>query len=183
MNHKNLKLNYISSSSQLISDDSSSISFKSEESLDVFWLSKLIFFAINVDCLFLALFLGFRFFLRKLYLRFTFKDHDNSVLTICYLRDGRIASGDSTGKMIIWSKNFSFVKEIKEHEDAVNHIIQLKDGRIVSSSADKKIIIWDLDFKILSVFNEHSESINKLCALREGGFVSAGTDKIINFWK
>ena len=62
------------------------------------------------------------------------------------MRDGRIVSEDSTGKMIIWSKNFSFINEIKEHEDTVNHIIRLKDGRVVSCYYYKKIHGYEIQF-------------------------------------
>ena len=114
---------------------------------------------------------------------YNLKEHNESVMSVCILRDGRIISGDKSGKIIVWLKNLSNNKEIKEHTDAVMHIIQLKDGRVVSCSADKTIKIWDLDFRCLFTYKNHKGSVNRLVSLRDGGFGSVGADSILNIWR
>ena len=114
---------------------------------------------------------------------YNLKEHNESVTCICGLRDGRIISGDKSGKMILWLKNFSNNKEIKEHNEAIMHIIQLKDGRVVTCSADKMIKIWDLDFRCLNTFKNHKGCVNRLISLRDGGFCSAGSDCLLNIWR
>ena len=114
---------------------------------------------------------------------YNLKEHNESVMSVCILRDGRIISGDKSGKIIVWLKNLSNNKEIKEHTDAVMHIIQLKDGRVVTCSADKTIKIWDLDFRCLFTYKNHKGSVNRLVSLRDGGFGSVGADSILNIWR
>ena len=115
---------------------------------------------------------------------YNLKEHNNeSVMSVCCLRDGRIVSGDKSGKIILWLKNFSNNKEIKEHTDAIMHIIQLKDGRVVSCSADKTIKIWDLDFRCLFTYQKHKGCVNRLVSLRDGGFGSVGADSLLNLWR
>jgi WD40 repeat protein len=114
---------------------------------------------------------------------YNLKEHNESVMSICCLRDGRIVSGDKSGKLILWLKNLSNNKEIKEHTDAIMSIIQLKDGRVVSCSADKTIKIWDLDFRCLFTYKNHKGCVNKLISLRDGGFASAGADCLLNIWR
>ena len=114
---------------------------------------------------------------------YNLKEHNESVMCICSLRDGRIVSGDKTGKIILWYKNFSNNKEIKEHTDAIMSIIQLKDGRVVTCSADKTIKIWDLDFRCLFTYKNHKGCVNRLISLRDGGFGSVGADCLLNIWR
>ena len=114
---------------------------------------------------------------------YNLKEHNESVMCVCSLRDGRIISGDKTGKMLLWSRNFSNNREIKEHTDAVMHIIQLKDGRVVSCSADKTIKIWDLDFRCLFTHKNHKACVNRLISLKDGGFASCGADCLLSIWR
>ena len=74
--------------------------------------------------------------------------HAGLVYTLQVLPDGRIVSGHSSGKIIIWSKLEAgeWKQEVlKGHAGGVSTLQVLADGRIVSGGYDGDILIWDGD--------------------------------------
>ena len=75
-------------------------------------------------------------------------NHGNSsIYTIIQLQDGRLASGNSDGSIVIYNqKTFESEMIIKEHSKNIYDIIQLKNGNLVSCSGDdKKMNIYQIN--------------------------------------
>jgi microtubule-associated protein-like 1/2 len=72
-------------------------------------------------------------------------------------KNGNILTGDSEGKITVWSisnKDGSYVpeKEVQAHEKSVTSLLMIPEGSLVSGSeADRRISAWDpFSFNLLT---------------------------------
>lgn len=74
----------------------------------------------------------------------TLTGHNDSVLCLLQLRDGRLASASGDKSIKLWNliTNECLITLIG-HSRSVNYIIQFSDDRLISGSGDKTIMIWD----------------------------------------
>ena len=73
------------------------------------------------------------------------KGHEDFILSLIQLHDGRIVSGSDDLTIKIWDLNsHKCTVTYKVHEDKVRPIIQLTDGKLLTSSNDRNIKLWEI---------------------------------------
>jgi len=115
------------------------------------------------------------------------RGHENGVVGLVILQDGRVFTGsyDQTG--IVWNPQFGETGKIdlqlRGHIGYVSCICQLMDSRLVTSSVDKSIIIWDCKTgKNLQALRGHGGFVLCLCGLLDGNLCSGSRDKTLRVW-
>jgi WD40 repeat protein len=74
------------------------------------------------------------------------KAHDDSVMCMVVLHDGRFATGSKDKKINIWcrkSKGYDFERALSGHEDGVVCMKLLPNNNLISSSFNKKVRVWN----------------------------------------
>ena len=71
--------------------------------------------------------------------------HDGSVEAVAVLLDGRVVSGGSDRRVLVWdpSQPGSGAVVLGRHADWVRAVAVLPDGRVVSGGADRRVLIWN----------------------------------------
>lgn len=77
--------------------------------------------------------------------------HEEWVTCVCYLPDGRIASGAMDKKICLWPSGGTRCVDLIGHSESVSCVMSSETGSyIISTSYDKSIIIWDTRSKCMS---------------------------------
>ena len=113
------------------------------------------------------------------------ENQSNGIYTIYILQDGRIATGNSVGNIIIYNKNtFKSEMTIKE-SDCVVYLTQLKNGTLVSLLNNGSINIHNLleNYKYLTLqtIKAHSARVHKWRVLDndDNRFITCSDDQTI----
>jgi WD40 repeat protein len=126
-------------------------------------------------------------------LKYSLKNHQNSVFTLQYSPDFRLLiSAGRDAHIKIWDvkAGYLLIEDIAAHMYTINNIAFSPDGKhFVTCSMDKSIKVWDAErFKLLKVIDKarhagHGTSVNKLLWTREENLlVSASDDRTISIW-
>ena len=111
--------------------------------------------------------------------------HEDDVLDVITLSDGRLVSCSSDKTLRIWNiATGDCEKVLTGHEDFVSGVISLPDGRLVSWSNDKTLRIWNVttgDCEM--VLSGHQDAVHEVIALPSGRrLVSWSNDKSLRIW-
>ena len=111
------------------------------------------------------------------------KFHNDFVVCLTMLKDGRLASGAKDNSIIVYNKiNYQPDLIIKEHKNYIFCIIQLSSGELISCSADKEIKIFkikDVKYEVLQTLKYHTNAVYKLLELKNKNLVSCSSDSSI----
>lgn len=74
-------------------------------------------------------------------------DNDYYIKSLTKISNDRIASGDHSGKIIIWNiNNGEILKTIEVHSNIIHSIARLSSNKIISSCPiDSSIKVWDIE--------------------------------------
>lgn len=108
------------------------------------------------------------------------------ILCLCFLDDGRLVSGDSEGKIVIYNKDTyqSDISINRALNSSVRGICKLRNGSLVSFGF-AKIKIWKINgnkYNNTHVLKGHKNWINKIIELESGILWSCSADKTIKIW-
>ena len=111
-------------------------------------------------------------------------NHNDRILCLTILNDGRIVSGSRDNSIIIYNKiTYHPDLIIKEHNDEVCCIIQLSSGILASCSLDNTIKLFNLNnYKILQTLNFHKNCVYNIIELKNKYLVSCSNDQSIIFY-
>ena len=112
------------------------------------------------------------------------RGHDDCVLGLSLLKDGRLCSGgsDSTIKIWNWELN-SCDMTLTGHSKWVKCVCEVNNGNIIAGSDDTTIKVWQTHSNnAIKTLNGHKKSVRVLCQLDDGNFASGSFDKTIKIW-
>ena len=110
------------------------------------------------------------------------------ILSICILKDDRLAVGTVGGKIeIINPFTDSSEITIHDHKESVNSLSMSKAGNLLSCSADKTIKLWQIKgnkYECITTFAGHLSAVSKVIGFEnEDLAASCSFDKNIKIWK
>ena len=109
--------------------------------------------------------------------------HDDSVMSLAVLPDGRLASAGLHGKIKLWPKDDAGEPVVLEGETALWALAVLPDGRLASGGDNGQIKLWPKDGRGEAVVLSHGDdTVTSLAVLRDGRLASGGDDGQIKFW-
>jgi len=108
--------------------------------------------------------------------------HSGSVIALCQLQDGRLASGSTDNTILVWDVGAGVTARLKGHVDAVKALCPLQDGRLASGSDDETIRIWELKTGSSICLRGHSAKVNALSLLPDGRLASGSGDFTLRLW-
>lgn len=112
--------------------------------------------------------------------------HNNSVNTLCSLKDGRLVSGSDDDKIIVYSlEKFESEMTLVGHSSNIHSVSLLNNGSLISASSDTKIKIWEiseLKYKCTHTLKGHIRGVLKAMQLTRGRIGSCSDDKTIKIW-
>ena len=87
--------------------------------------------------------------------------HTSYIKSIIQISNGKIASCDQDGKIIIWTiDNGECLKAIHAHSKCIWCIVKLSNNKIVSCSGDNTIKVWDIKTGVcLNTFEDHNGEV------------------------
>ena len=108
------------------------------------------------------------------------KAHNDCVLCLTIMNDGRLVSGAVDGTIVIHDKKeYTPDLIIKEHKGCVNYIINLSSGLLASCSDDKTIKLYNIngkEYKVLQTLNNHKDFVYKIIELKNRTLASCSED-------
>ena len=114
-------------------------------------------------------------------------NHKNSVYCLTLLNDGRLVSGSSDKKIIIYNRiTYQPDLIIKEHNGIIFCLIQLKSGILASSSGDQTIKLFNIkgnNYELLQTLDFHKDNVYKIIEPNNKSLISCSKDKSIIFYK
>ena len=118
-----------------------------------------------------------------------FKDiGSHEIFTIYILRDGRLATGNASGNIIIYNLNNHKSEMTIKESSYIMYLTQLKNGYFVSLLSDGSINIYNLlenyKYLLLQKIKAHSARVHKLRVLDENDnrFMTCSDDCTIKFF-
>lgn len=119
-----------------------------------------------------------------------FDEHEDSVMSVVWLDDQRIASASRDLRILIRNvKDATSMRQLAGHSRSVDAVCVLADGKtLVSSGVDHSVRVWSLETgKLIRSLTQHTKPIHAL-AVRPGNsglpmVASAAADRTIRFWQ
>ena len=110
--------------------------------------------------------------------------HNDFILCLTVLNDGRLVSGSADKSIVIYNKiTFQPDLIIKEHNDSICHIIQLNSKILASCSWDNTIKLFNINtYKILQTLSYHISCVYNIIELKNKYLVSCSYDNSIIFY-
>lgn len=111
----------------------------------------------------------------------------NEIHCLCFLNDGRLASGKTDGTICIYNlETFQCELSLIEHSDYVSSLALLDNGFLLSSSADSSLKIWEFNensAKCIKTLKMHNRCILDAIQLTGNRIGSVGEDQTFIVWK
>jgi WD40 repeat protein len=94
--------------------------------------------------------------------------HDDLVLAVAGLPDGRVVSGGYDRRVLVWDpgRPGSDPVEFGRHDGPVVAVAVLPDGRVVSGGTDRRVLVWNATTRGLVA--QLGCSVTQLAALQSG---------------
>lgn len=113
--------------------------------------------------------------------------HQCDVLALAINTNGDIvASGDETGKIILWDEHLHHIHQFTEHKKSVTGLVFRRlSGQLFSCSSDKTVKVWDVESRsyIETLFG-HQDTVQAIDAnTREKAITAGGRDNTIRIFK
>jgi hypothetical protein len=102
--------------------------------------------------------------------------HDDSVRAVAGLPDGRVASGGSDRRVLVWDPSQPGTDPVELGHDSVRAVAVLPDGRVVSGGDDFRVLVWDpsqLGSGPVEL-GRHGREVTAVAVLPDGRVVSGG---------
>jgi hypothetical protein len=110
--------------------------------------------------------------------------HDDSVRAVAGLPDGRVASGGSDRRVLVWDPSQPGTDPVELGHDSVRAVAVLPDGRVVSGGDDFRVLVWDpsqLGSGPVEL-GRHDGPVRAVAVLPDGRVVSDGDDRRVLVW-
>jgi WD40 repeat protein len=111
---------------------------------------------------------------------------DRAVYSMAALEGGRLATGCSTGSVLLWNTaGGARLAKLEGHTGTVHSLAALPRGLLASGSDDTTVRVWNLGARAsVAVLREHTQSVWGLAALPNGHLASGsqGDDGVIYVW-
>lgn len=122
------------------------------------------------------------FVYKEMQLVTTLIGHEDSVQSLCQLKNGLVVSGSDDCTIKIWNvEKQECVKTLIKQIEPIYALCALQNGKFASAS-HKTITIWNENGKCLMILNDHSDVINSVIELSDGSIVSGADDGTIKIW-
>lgn len=112
--------------------------------------------------------------------------HDESVLALAYLSDGRLLSADESGNIFLWNADTTeIIRRFEGHDNAIYSIAVHPDETLLASGGrDNQAIIWDIETgEPLHVLSNHTSSIYTVAFSPDGSLLATGSrDTLVILW-
>jgi WD40 repeat protein len=113
--------------------------------------------------------------------------HDDPVIAVAVLADGRVVSGGADWRVLVWdpSRPGSGPVELGRHDLPVIAVAVLADGRVVSSGGnDGRVLVWDRSEPGMAPveLGRHGDEVWAVAVLADGRVVSGGNDRRVLVW-
>ena len=118
----------------------------------------------------------------------TIEFHEDYILNLIYLKDGRLSACFQSGLVKIFNKDtYDIDLSINEHSNkTVFFHLQLSNNNIVTCSADKTLKIIQLinfnKYKVIQTLIGHESCIYKALELKNGNIISCSEDGYLYIW-
>lgn len=114
------------------------------------------------------------------------KIHKNAVISICFTKDGRLASASKDKTIKVFNlETYECEITIKDHLEPITYISQISDGNIASSTFGFTINIWKIEKKnytLVTSLTEHEGTIWMIKQLSNNRLGSCSNDETIKIW-
>jgi WD40 repeat protein len=100
------------------------------------------------------------------------------------LPDGRVASGGSDRRVLVWDPSQPGTDPVELGHDSVRAVAVLPDGRVVSGGDDFRVLVWDpsqLGSGPVEL-GRHDGPVRAVAVLPDGRVVSGGYDRRVLIW-
>jgi WD40 repeat protein len=108
---------------------------------------------------------------------------DCAVRALALLSDGRVASGEDEGRVLVWDPAFPGAPpvELGRHPSAVHALALLPDGRVASGGDDGRVLVWDPAFPGAPPveLGRHPSAVHALALLPDGRLASGGNERLL----
>ena len=111
--------------------------------------------------------------------------HKGSIISLCEMENGKIASSGSDNKILIWKvkdKSEEFIN-IRERVKYERSLISINENTLISGSSDGNVKLWDVSTgELKKIFTGHSKSVTCLSKISDDKIISGGSDSLIIVW-
>ncbi|OLZ51136.1 hypothetical protein BS329_18010 [Amycolatopsis coloradensis] len=113
-------------------------------------------------------------------------EHDADVRQLAFSSDGRLASGDATGRVILWGVDGTMLRQLKGELDTISSLRFGADGQL-AAAAEFAACLWDADGNLLRQLAGDGEQLaggsRTMVAFTPDNFlVTAGPDGVVRVW-
>jgi hypothetical protein len=112
--------------------------------------------------------------------------HDDWVRAVAVLADGRVVTGGSDGRVLVWdpADPGPGPAELGRHQGRVRAAAVLADGRVVTGGSDRRVLIWDPadPGSGLAELGRHQGRVRASAVLADDRVVTGGSDGRVLVW-
>ena len=112
--------------------------------------------------------------------------HDDWVRAVAVLADGRVVTGGSDGRVLVWdpADPGTGPAELGRHRGRVRATVVLADGRVVTGGSDGRVLVWDPADPGTgrAELGRHRGRVRAVAALADGRVVTGGSDGRMLVW-
>ncbi len=107
-------------------------------------------------------------------------------LTVALGQDGKLATGDEDGKILLWQvADGTQLRACEGHSGCIKSVAFNPQGKtLASASEDQTIRLWDADTgECLEIWQQHTDRVNCICFSPDGRLLASGSDdQTVKLW-